>query len=205
MKNLSRVIGLLVLPCLILTLTVTDGWAGARDHEDSFFLRLSTGAGYAKTSFEYGTLPEIEISGVTGDVNIAIGGMLTPNLALHGTLFGWSASDPDLTFGSLSGEVQGDVTTSAVGGGLTYYIMPINIYISGSVGIAVMNVETSLTGGETDNGVAVDFTLGKEWWVSDSWGLGIAGAFGYHSIPEKNIDEKWTGMSFGIRFTASYN
>jgi hypothetical protein len=193
-----------VLSCLIIALFVAGAWAGPRDHDGGFFLRLSAGPGTATTSFDlFGA--DLEISGPTGDANLAIGGMVTRNLALHATLFGWVASDPDMSFLGRTGRLSADVSLSGLGIGLTYYFMPVNIYVSGSVGAASLTVESGQTSGETDLGPAMDLTLGKEWWVSESWGLGVAGAFGYHSVPEKDIEGDWTGTSFGIRFTASYN
>src|SRR5262245_65282887 len=44
----------------------------------------------------------------------------------------------------------------------------------------------------TDYGVVLDLSLGKEWWVGNSWGLGFNGGFNYHSIPDKQIDANWT-------------
>jgi hypothetical protein len=184
--------------------SVAVGWAGPRDHDGGFFLRLSGGGGTATTTFDvFGA--DLDISGATGDVNLAIGGMVTRNLALHATLFGWLASDPDISFLGSTETLAADVSINGFGAGLTYYFMPVNIYISGSVGAASMTVESEQTSGETDLGPAIDLTVGKEWWVSDSWGIGVAGAFGYHSVPEKGITGDWTGTSFGIRFTASYN
>lgn len=85
--------------------------------------------------------------------------MIAENLALHGTLFGWSVSDPDV----------------------------------------------SIDENETDPGFAFDATVGKEWWVGGSWGLGLAGSFGYHSIPDDVVDSNWKGPSFGLRFSATLN
>jgi len=48
-------------------------------------------------------------------------------------------------------------------------------------------------------------SAGKEWWVGKNWGLGVARGFGCHSLPEKNMDENWTGASFGVRFSATLN
>jgi len=193
---------------LILTLvflTATSVQAGPRDHQDGFFLRLSAGGGSAKTSLE-GNLDEIEISGPAGDLNIAIGGIVAPNLALHGTLFGWSTNDPDVEVnGSYIGRMNGDMTAGGMGIGLTYYFMPVNLYLSGSVGFGSMELRLAGPSGETDTGLFTDLTVGKEWWVGDKWGLGIAGGMEYHSFGDPDINKNWSGTSWTIRFTATMN
>jgi hypothetical protein len=194
---------------IVAAVLATTAQAGARDHDGGFFLRLSAGGGPARTEFNEGT-ESMELSGFGFDFNMAIGGMVAQNLALHGTLGGWTVSNPDAegaTFlvGPFSGEFEGDVTMSMFGGGLTYYFMPINIYVSGSVGAATLSSDSPAGEGETDMGPAFDLTVGKEWWVGNKWGLGLAVAFGYHSLPEKDSSENWSGTSFTVRFSATLN
>ena len=200
----------LALVCLVLlalagsALAPTPALAGEPRTHDGFFLRLSGGVGSASTSIsESGS--EFKLSGMSGDVNLAIGGIVSTNLALHGTLFGWTVSDPSAKInGSDAGTVDGSVEMVAFAGGITYYFMPANIYLSPSVGIATLSFDGD-SDGSSDTGFAMDITLGKEWWVGNSWGLGIAGAFGYHSIPDGGVDLTWSGPSFALRFTATLN
>ena len=150
----------------------------------------------------------IDLSGTSGDLNLAIGGMVQPNLAVHGTIFGWSVSDPDADdrLGALSGSgtLKGTATMSAIGPGVTYYFMPANLYVSGSLGLGKFKL-TGDVEGESKSGVAMDLTLGKEWWVGENWGLGLAGGFTYHSLGDKDVSENWAGTSFGLRFSATMN
>ena len=73
------------------------------------------------------------------------------------------------------------------------------------MGAGSLSLETSLGTGETDTGVTLDVTLGKEWWVGNRWGIGAAAAFGYHHIPETNAGVDWSGTSVALRFTATLN
>ena len=182
----------------------------ARTH-DGFFLRLSTGIGYSRAEISDNT-GQLEVKGGATDVNIAIGGMVGPNFALHGTIWGWSMSDPDgeLTIsggGSGSGTINGTLTMGALGVGGTYYFMPSNFYMSYSLGMGSLNGDGEIDG-KTKPGVALDATLGKEWWVGDQWGLGLAGGVTYFSSKDDTIigiDENWSGPSFGLRFSATFN
>ena len=128
------------------------------------------------------------------------------NLALHGSLLGWTIIDPSVEVGTVSDRVNGSLILSGFGVGITYYIMPINIYISPSVGIGRLTAESGGVTGETEMGPIFDFTVGKEWWVGSSWGLGVAGTVGYHSVKEsEEIPVNWSGYNLGVRFSATLN
>lgn len=198
---LSKAIGAVGM---ILLMSNSASLAGEARTHDGFLLRLSAGPGYGETSIDPGE--KIKMSGASGDMNIAIGGIVAPNLAVHGTLWGWLVSGPDVEVGSESGTANdANLSVSFFGGGITYYFMPINIYVSPSIGAAVGSIEEGNTTYETDTGFGLDLTLGKEWWVGDGWALGAAGAYSWHSVGEPNVDDKWSGSAFGVRFSATMN
>jgi hypothetical protein len=208
MSHLRGVLFLVLIGAVIPGLA----WAGGpRDHENGFFLRMVLGGGTAKSELSEGE-NSLEFSGPAGVFDIAIGGTVTSNLAIHGSLFGWLISDPDVELSVGAGDslyggtgtASGDLSLSAFGGGVTYYFMPINLYLSGNVGVGALSGSGEIDG-ETDAGLALNFMVGKEWWVSNRWGLGLAGAFGYHSFPEKDSNEDWTGTNFTLLFSATFN
>jgi hypothetical protein len=173
-----------------------------REHDTGFFLRMSAGMGWASTESD-GAGAEPEISGLTGDYNFAVGGLVGRDFALHGTFWGWSGTDMDFENNVVSGEFDDTVNLNVVGAGVTKYFGPPNVYLSGSVGVA------TLTSGDvnlnTDPGMAFDATVGKEWWVGSKWGLGIAGDMSFHSVPSDDFDDNWSGLGFGLRFSATLN
>lgn len=199
-----RWFGSAVLMAVFAFAMTAQAFGGDRDHTGGFFLRLSAGGGAASTRIDDED-EERKLSGPAGDLNIAIGGMVAPNLALHGTLFGWAVSDPDVELNNVEGTFNGDLSMGAAGIGITYYIMPANLYLSSSIGLGSLSFDAGNVSVESDRGVALDLTLGKEWWVGRNWGLGIAAGLGLHSISEKNVDEKWTGANFALRFSATMN
>jgi hypothetical protein len=198
------------LVCLALALFATSARAGNPREHDGFFLRLSAGGGNADTELDAEVGPgEIELDGPAGDFNFAVGGVVTDNLAIHGTIFGWYVNEPDFEVfeeGGVEGEgeLDGTMSMAAYGGGLTYYLMPVNLYFSASVGAAILNFEDSGFD-DSDTGIAGDFTVGKEWWVGDGWGLGFSGGMSIHSVPHGRLDENWTGKSFTLRFSSTFN
>jgi len=199
-----------LLTVLVLLSTAHAG-GSPRAHDGGFFLRLSAGGGGANTGADnipvsQDEIADFDVSGTVGDLNIAIGAIVSENLALHGTLFGWTMSDPDLEIdGREVGELNADFTMSALGVGITYYLMPINIYLSPSIGFGVLSIDAGSVEGDSDAGLALDLSAGKEWWVGNSWGLGAALGATYHSAPDGDIDENWSGWSFAVRFTATFN
>jgi hypothetical protein len=209
MKKMRVATGLSVA-CFLAGISTWSAVTAANEprvHDRGFFLRLSAGGGAANTSIDLGPA-DLEFSGASGDINFAIGAIVSPNLAIHGTIFGWSVSDPDVELGGQTGEAE-DVTLSlsCIGPGITYYIHPANVYLSASVGAAVLTAEEDGDDFETDTGVAADLTVGKEWWVGGKWGLGVAGGINFHSVPsgEPELDENFSGVGFGVRFSATFN
>lgn len=203
---MRNVIGLRLAVMLLALLLAGTALAGARDHQDGFFLRLSAGGGSTGSSLSVGA-EKLEFSGSGGDLNIALGGIVASNLALHGTLYGWSASDPTSELNGVDlGKINGTLTAAGLGIGLTYWFMPVNMYLSGTIGSGGLELDVSGgLDGKSDRGLLLDLTLGKEWWVGDKWGLGLAGGLMYHSFPDPDISENWTGTSFCLRFSATMN
>lgn len=198
--------------CSLLSgLAVTPAAGGDARAHDGFFLRLATGFGGASAELSDPT-GKVKLSGTGADVNIAVGGIVSPNLAIHGTLWGWALSDPDADItivgvGSGSGTLNGELTMSAIGVGATYYFMPTNVYMTGSLGTGSLSGTKDMDG-NSKAGFAVDLGLGKEWWVGESWGLGVAGGFNYFRAKDKDIigvNEDWKGPGYSIRFSATFN
>jgi hypothetical protein len=194
---------------ILLGLFILAAWPAAaaaqgRDHEEGFFLRLSGGFGSARTEVtDNGT--SYTYSGPAADGNFAIGGIVASNLALHGTLFGWGISRPTIEAGSNSVEAEGELTLGAFGGGVTYYIMPVNIYLSGSLGAGKLDYSQDNFSGRSGYGFIGDFSAGKEWWVGESWALGVALGLTFHTIPDNDTEDNWSGGSVAVRFSATMN
>ena len=207
--RLLRAVCFLMLASVTGLTTAPPASAGEPRTHDGFFLRLAVGAGTASTKLEQGG-QSLEFSGTSGGSDIAIGGVVAPNLALHATMFGWILEDPkgELT-GPLSGsnDLNGRVMMSAFGVGLTYYMMPANMYFTGSIGTGAVTFDLpQLNADETsDNGFAFALGVGKEWWVGNSWGLGLSGNFMYNSSKDATVSENWTGPAFDVRFSATFN
>jgi hypothetical protein len=202
-------VGVLVL---VLSLCVASSAAaqgyGPSPTRDGFFLRLSAGFGAAQSGLEQdGTKITIGNPG-SADLNFAIGGIVSDNLAVHGTLAGWRISDPEVELSSgstsQSDTLDGSVQLTLIGAGITAYFGD-NFYFSPSIGAAMLAVESNGETEESDMGYGLDLTFGKEWWVSPSWSIGAAAALGVHKIPDEDLEPDYEGGNLAVRFSATFN
>jgi hypothetical protein len=178
---------------------------GFHEH-DGFYLRLLIGPGYLYNTASYQG-ETASIKGVGGTFSVAAGGIVSRNLAIFGEITGTSVSNPTVEAGGYSGTADGSTMTfMGLGPGLAYYLDG-NAYLSGTLLLAKLSSsnENSNTTGESDWGFGGALAGGKEWWVSDNWGVGVAGQLALSSIKEKNADYSWTSLAISLLFTATYN
>ena len=179
-------------------------------HDPGFFIRLTTGLGYARTLTEVQNDDLMEFSGLSSAARFQIGGAVSQNLIIFGEFGAIIQVDPSWEL--LGQSVDGPdvkVTVSDFGAGITYYIMPANVYFSLSLLGSQVSLEVDQAEFESDIGFGINVMIGKEWWVGDDWGLGVAG-FGYYSAMDDK--KKFLGythsisnISFGILFSITYN
>jgi hypothetical protein len=187
---------------------------GAHTH-DGLFLRFTGGPGfgiYNGTGDVISTAGEIigdpSNEGSQAGGSISLGGSIGENLILHG----------DIWFSILATEkkhsqLYQEFGTAVVGLGVTYYWMPVNMYVTGSIGMAnsflVLHEGTQTNSNEDlardiTTGVGVAVMVGKEWWVSDNWALGVAiqGEFTYAEDDNSNLIFRHGGAK--VLFSATY-
>lgn len=194
--------------CAVTACSVWCGTAHAEEHKhDGFFLRLAPGIGVMSSSETVGA-NKFEYSGTSGLFNFAIGGAIFENFIVHLDLSAASISEPKLEVNGKSVDnTSNDHATSLLGIGLTYYF-PSNIYLTGAAGRANTEVRANGKTYRTDNGYGFNLMLGKEWWVSENWGLGVAGQWLYTKCPDKPFAGSTPDVkasSLGILFSATYN
>jgi hypothetical protein len=197
-----------------------DPWdhIGEEKHRhDGFMLRLSIGLGFGAVSGSDQVLThdDIALTGLGLHTELAIGGALTDNLILNADLFQTTIFNPKVEVdGHDVGDAKDldedigvgeDTDLGGIGVGITYYIMPANVYVAGSVGIGqVFFVDGSGNRDGSDVGFAADLMVGKEWWVGLDWGIGVAGQFVLIAAKDEILGNV-TGIDFGVMFSATYN
>jgi hypothetical protein len=191
------------------------GYAPRSNDHTGLMLRLALGIGAGAIAERTGNVDN-SYRGGAGLTSIAIGGSVAPNFALGADFFGFGLNDPEVYLGDTRIGYAGSNTTcrmSAVGLNGTYYLMPANVYLSGTLGLGVNSV-TRYSGTSrsystdrttSDAGLAGALMVGKEWKVSREWGIGVAGQLMVaRSKDSDNANTSYGNAAFGVLFSATY-
>lgn len=204
-----KVFGSIAALAVLLTAGTAQAQAsrpGVHMH-DGFFLQLDLGGGWMGTSAEGGGT-KLELSGTAGQFSIGLGGALTENLVLAGQLWGVSVSDPTVKVnGTDVGNADATLSLSGIGLQIVYYFMPINVYVSATPSITKLSADNGSSSGDSENGFGMKLAIGKEWWVSDNWALGLNGQFAFSNNDDSDAAgaPSWGTQWFGVAFSATYN
>ena len=69
-----------------------------------------------------------------------------------------------------------------------------------------LSMTTSGTSSSSQAGFGAKVGVGKEWWVGDHWGLGLAGQFFLGINQDTGGDPPtWATLGGGLAFSATYN
>ncbi len=175
---------------------------------DGFFLQVHVGISATGFSSKQAGVKTNYVGGGVS-AGVAIGGVIAHNLVLYAAFFGTDTGNPDkqVAGASVTSDL-GAIGVGAFGPGLAYYFERCNLYVSATFGLAGF---TANDGGgvkvdSAKSGTAFDFMVGKEWWVSRDWGLGIAGELMAASLKDKNVPGlTWSASGLSILFSATYN
>ena len=195
-KKISKQMSLLLLGTFI-SLPVSLLAEGS--HNGGLFVRSllvagqtdlsSESEGDVRSSSEYSGLPAFEAV-------FSVGRIVIPNLAIHGGL--------DFAIaGSLKDKDDSESKRSAanfthINVGATYYIMPANVYLGLDLRSLLFGLDAKYSVGrigsssaykEKADGIGYRFVVGKEWFMSDNYGLGLALSYSHSSstIENKNV------------------
>jgi hypothetical protein len=165
-----------------------------------FFLHLDIGVGYLGTSASQAAGGS-SLSGAALPLSIVIGGAVAEDWIIAGDL--WGAAGP-----SPSGWEWGATVLSGAGLNVTHYFMPANVFVSITPSFTALVIDNGQGFVErTKTGFGGKLVIGKEWWVGDHWGLGVA-AEGFFAVNKDNgtgATGSWTTFGGGIVFSATYN
>lgn len=175
---------------------------------DGFYLRVQTGIGFASLGSTTGGV-KTTMGGGGLAFGAAAGGVIAHNLILYGAFFETDTVNPDVQVGGASmASPIGQIAMQGIGPGVAYYFGPINLYLSGTLALSRFWTYGG-NGGRLDTskiGLSFELQVGKEWWVSRDWGLGIAAQLGLGSMKDQNNpDLTWSAGAFSLLFSATYN
>jgi hypothetical protein len=195
--------------------------AGSRRH-DGFYLSISPGIGFGESKADLteagGSWDHVTYRGPGGMLDLKIGGALTPNLILSGDFIGRNVQGPEVETIGGTDQADNDVVLAdgTLGLGLTYYIMPANVFFSGTIGVGQFALTNPTDDAddderiETNPGLSIHAKVGKEWWVSDNWGLGVAAGYGWigaerDESSDADFNGKYSSHKFYVLFNTTFN
>ncbi len=206
-------LSLLALSC-VCSPALANAPAAPYTHDD-VFLRAAIGGGWqGLTAPDLGK--NLRAHGPTLSAEISVGGAVQPDLLLHVTVMHWAMVVPIFINGGVETGARGfgDASSLAIGIGGTYYFMPLNLYITASLGLGWLFMtkppgydpdtegSTSFAG---DIGWTFTLAVGKEWWVAETWAVGVQAYFQHSVFPEPGGLPVWGGPSAGVRMSLTYD
>lgn len=176
-----------------------------------FFVRPDIGVGAVTTSESTGTSAgDMTVSGSAGLLGVVVGEAIKENIMLGAHIYGLFALKPKAALSSGFSQTTSYNSLNLVGIGpqISYYLMPSNIYLSFTLALTRVSLKASGSDSNSNAGVGARVAVGKEWWVSDHWGVGVAG----------HVSSSWNQVSaaignppslstwaFAVAFSATYN
>lgn len=172
---------------------------------DGFYLSMALGGVFGPTSDKVKS-DEIEFSGIGVELDFKIGGAIKENFILHATITSKAVTPPDIYINGNKMSVRSGVSFGEVmyGIGVTRYFMPSNMFLSGSLGVGRFLISDGSTTSSTKFGPSGQIKIGKEWWVSKNWGLGVGVTYAKTYVNESS-DETINSNRFSILFNATFN
>jgi hypothetical protein len=161
-----------------------------------FFFRADIGVGYVHSSSSWSDGPQPPVSSVSIPIGLAVGGAIAEDWILAGEV--WGLAGPQNVNPPGKGLLMWGYAVAVV-----HYFMPANVYLSASPGITRLMFVTGNTSVSSDWGPGVKVALGKEWWVGDHWGLGIAAEL--LLTFNKDGGAPRTTVAPGLTFSATFN
>ncbi|MCC6834801.1 MAG: hypothetical protein IT213_07435 [Cytophagales bacterium] len=198
MKNCIR------LNTTIVLLIVFLGNLNAQDRSnEGMYLSMSLGPTSGKievVSSEEEDNLTIKGTGIALDMHL--GGFISKNVALHGSMGVKSIIGPTVNTVKLDGKYIFDEVI--FGGGITGYTND-NFFLTGNIGLGSFSLDDGNSSVRTDFGFSFQLKAGKEWWVSPIWRIGIVAEYGATNLKDQyeNITDNWRSNCFSIRLCAT--
>jgi hypothetical protein len=171
-------------------------------------VRPEVGLGYYVVSQPTGSSAgDITLSGGAGMFGVIVGYAVAENFILGAHIFDTVGTNPNVSFsnGGSGGTSNTSISLFGIGPSATYYF-PSNYYLTATVhlsrlSLTVNNVDTTL-----NTGFGARVGVGREWWISDHWGLGVNVHGGYANNSDPNPSASAvSSYLLGFMVSATYN
>jgi hypothetical protein len=193
----------IILLTLSISLITSTLMAQERTHS-GFYFSAALGPAWGTTNGSDNQGHALKMIGTGAEIDLQIGGSITKNLILHGTIMAKSVVGPEINGTKISNDYA--LSESMYGAGITHYT-PNNFFFTGNAGVGKFTFDDGHTSMSTSNGFSFSLKAGKEWWVSKK--LGIGAAFTYGKTKSTNTEgsytEKWNSNKLGILLQLTFD
>ena len=198
---------------VILTASFAFAESEPKAH-DGFFLSIALGMGYQSIDFvvEDWQRDTDNETGLATDIDFKLGGKVSYNTLLHLTLAGTTKTGTT-NYGDDRDYQNIRVNMALFGLGATHYFEN-NIFITASCGISQFHANDDIavfsaivqsnTSQDINTGFGFQVGGGKEWWVSDNWGIGASAALLY-GFASNLADARESSLGITLRLSATWN
>lgn len=192
-----------------LALFAGPAFADGEHEHRGLFLRMNAGLGFMSMEADDA---DLNLDGAALGFGGAVGGAVASNLILFGELL-TVVTEPGSEESIPGGDRVKHTAIGAIGPGLAYYFMPINLHVGATLVLAVASVGTEEGDGDrrdrqTEAGPGLSLTVGRDWWISSNWGLGVAARLFGSRLKDESItrdDSHWRVGTLTVLFSATYN
>ena len=161
-----------------------------------FFFRADIGVGYVHNTGNGSVGSQPSVSAVSIPIGLAVGGAVAEDWILAGEI--WGLAGPQDVQPPGKGVLVYGYSLAVV-----HYFMPANVYVSFAPGVSRLMFVSGDVTVNGDWGPGGKLALGKEWWVGDHWGLGIAAELLVSF--NKQAGDPRTTIAPGLTFSATFN
>ncbi|HWV38625.1 MAG TPA: hypothetical protein VN033_09115 [Vulgatibacter sp.] len=102
------------------------------NQHDGFFFRFHLGAGHFDADWRDGPADSLSVGGRSAHLGFALGGAIARNLILFGEVTSEAAANPTYRYMGFEDELGTTVGLFGYGPGVAWYLMPLNLYLSGT-------------------------------------------------------------------------
>jgi hypothetical protein len=173
---------------------------GAPFQHTGFHFRGLVGPGYSSATASIVGM-DLGVSGVSLGFDVALGTSIADNTVIYFEVARDFTLSPSASVnGSDVGASNVSTNLSTLGLGVAYYFMPTNAYLSFSFALSQLAVEVnSGVSATTKWGPGVSVAVGREWWVANNLGMGVAAHLVVASVPDRGTAApNWTVWSLVV-------
>lgn len=178
--------------------------ATAQDRS-GFWLRFNAGVGYGNITSDETIIGDFDLSGVAGIGSVGAGLFLSDRLVLFGEFAADVLSEPTVKVNGDELVEANDFTATAggFGAGIQYYLAP-TWFLAGALYVTEVRFEYGNLEVSTDPGFGFRILLGKDWPVSRTIALGVAGDGLFVLGAKDGAGDTWSSFGFGVTFSFTW-